>query len=138
MRAATGLIVGISLNNTTFTDEGAWSMLDEIQKRTVVHFRPVSKYAAWLESDLEDKRLREVAQTDEQRSFRQYIEWQTETTYCMEFELKARLAEAIAVLAKRSSVDAMRAFTNDDEEAFRMAWALQEVGSALEKMGIKP
>ncbi|TAW50615.1 DUF7706 family protein [Rhizobium leguminosarum] len=138
VRAAAGLIAGISLNSTTFTDKGAWSMLDEVQKRTVVHFRPVSKYAAWLESDLEEKRLREDAETDEQRSFRQYIEWQTETTYCMEFELKSRLAEAIAVLAKRSSVDAMRAFADDDEEALRMARALKEVGSALEKMGITP
>lgn len=138
VRAATGLIAGINLNNTTFTDEDAWSMLDEVQKRTVVHFRPASKYAAWLERDLEEKKLREDAETDQQRSFRQYIEWQTETTYCLELEMKARLAEAIAVLAKRSSIDGMKAFTDDDEEANRMAWALQEVGSALEKMGIKP
>lgn len=138
VRAATGLIAGINLNNTTFTDEFAWSMLDEVQKRTVVHFRPASKYAAWLERDLDEKKLREDAETDEQRSFRQYIEWQAETTYCIEIEMKARLAEAIAVLAMRSSVDDMKAFTDDDEEAYRMAWALREVGSVLEKVGIKP
>ena len=138
VRAATGLIAGINLNNTTFTDEDAWSMLDEVQKRTVVHFRPVSKYAAWLERDLEEKKLREDTETEQQRSFRRRMEWQTETTYCFEIVMKARLAEAIAVLAKCSSIDAMRAFTDDEEEAFRMAWALKEVGSALKKMGLKP
>lgn len=138
IRAATGLIAGISLNDVTFTDEDAWSMLDEVQKRTVVHFRPVSKYAAWLERDLEEKKLREDTETERQRSFRRRMEWQTEMTYCLEIVMKARLAEAIAVLAKRSSIDVMRAFTDDEEEAFRMAWALKEVGSALEKMGLKP
>ncbi|MNF15016.1 hypothetical protein D3C80_2174430 [compost metagenome] len=53
-------------------------------------------------------------------------------------EMRASLVEAVAVLAKRSSVGAMRAFAEDNEEAYRMAWALQEFGSALEKMGIKP
>ena len=138
IRAATGLIAGINLNNTTFTDEFAWSMLDEVQKRTVVHFRPMSKYAAWLERDLADKNLREDAETNEQRAFREHIERATEDRYVIEMEMRASLAEAIAVLAKRSSVDAMKAFTDDDEEAFRMAWALKEVGSVLEKMGIKP
>lgn len=138
VRAATGLIAGMSLNNVNFADEDAWSMLDEVQKRTVVHFRPASKYAAWLERDLDEKKLREDAETDEQRSFRQYIEWQTEMTYCIEIEMKARLVEAMAVLAKRSSMDVMKTFADDDEEAYRMAWALQEVGSVLEKMGIKP
>ncbi|MFL0693692.1 MAG: hypothetical protein ACJLUP_16810 [Agrobacterium tumefaciens] len=138
VRAATGLIAGIGLNNVHFADEDAWSLLDEMQKRTVVHFRPVSKYAAMLERDLADKRLREEAETEQQRSFRRRIEWQSEMTYGLEIGLKAPLAEALAVLAKRSSIDALKAFAGDDEEAFRMAWALKEVGSTLEKMGLKP
>lgn len=138
VRAATGLIAGLCLNNTKFEDDSAWSMLDLVQKRTVVHFRPESKYAEWFNRDLEEQKLHEEAETEQQRSFRRYMEWQTETTYCLELEMKARLAEAIAVLAKRSSVDGMKAFSDDEEEAYRMAWALQQVGSALEKMGIKP
>ncbi|PZU25050.1 MAG: hypothetical protein DI589_02345 [Shinella sp.] len=138
VRAATGLIAGICLNNTTFTDASAWSMLDEVQKRTVVHFRPASKFADWLGRDLAEKKLREEAETDEDRAFREHIERATEDRYIIEIEMRASLAEAVAVLAKRSSVDALKAFTDDDEEAYRMAWALQEVGSSLEEMGIKP
>ncbi|MCZ8158309.1 MAG: hypothetical protein O9256_00190 [Rhizobiaceae bacterium] len=138
VRAATGLIAGIGLNNVAFADEDAWSLLDEVQKRTVVHFRPVSKYAAWLERDLADKRLREEAETEQQRSFRRRMEWQNEMTYSLEIGLKAPLAEALAVLALRSSVGALRAFAGDHEEACRMAWALQELGSALGDMGLNP
>lgn len=138
VRAATGLIAGICLNNTTFTDESAWSMLDEIQKRTVVHFRPESKFADWLERDLAEKKLREEAETDEDRAFREHIQRATEDRYIIEIEMRASLVEAVAVLAKRSSVDAMQAFAEDYEEAYQMAWALEEFGSALEKMGIKP
>ena len=138
VRAATGLIAGICLNNTTFTDESAWSMLDEIQKRTVVHFRPESKFADWLERDLAEKKLREEAETDEDRAFREHIQRATEDRYIIEIEMRASLVEAVAVLAKRSSVDAMHAFAEDYEEAYQMAWALHEVGAVIEKMGIKP
>lgn len=138
VRAATGLIAGVGLNNVSFAAEDAWSLLDEVQKRTVVHFRPVSKYAAWLERDLADKRLREGAKTEHQRSFRRRIEWQSEMTYGLGIGLKAPLAEALAVMAKRSSIDALKAFAGDSEEACRMAWALQELGSALGEMGLNP
>lgn len=138
VRAATGLIARINLNNVKLTDEAAWSKLDEVQKRTVVHFRPESKFAAWLERDLAEKKLREDDETDEERAFREHIERATEDRYVIEIEMRASLAEAMAVLANRSSVDGMKAFTDDDEEAYRAAWALREVGSVLEKMGIKP
>ena len=138
VRAATGLIAGICLNNTSFSDESAWSLLDEVQKRTVVHFRPESKFADWLERDLAEKTLREEAETDEDRAFREHIERATEDRYMIEIEMRASLVEAVAVFAKRSSVDALQAFAEDYEEAYQMAWALHEVGAAIEKMGIKP
>jgi hypothetical protein len=138
VRAATGLIAGVSLNNVEFADEDAWSMLDEIQKRTVVHFRPTSKYADWFENDLIERKLKQESESPQQRAFRQYLERSTEMRYVIEIEMRASLAEAMAVLAKRSSVSGMRPFADDDEEAVRMACAVQEVGSFLKEMGLQP
>lgn len=136
VRAAAGLIAGIGLNNVEFTDEDAWSMLDEIQKRTVVHFRPTSKFAEWFENDLFQQRVEQENESPQQRAFREWLNRTTEMGYVIEMEMKAPLAEALAVLAKRSSVSGMKPFAEDDEEAVRMACAVQEVGAYLKEMGL--
>lgn len=138
VRAATGLIAGVGLNNVEFADEDAWSMLDEIQKRTVIHFRPTSKYAVWFENDLIERKLKEESESPRQREFRLWLERTTETRYTIEVEMQESLAEAMAVLAKRSSANGMMPFAGDEEEALRMAAAVQKVGSVLKEMGLKP
>lgn len=136
VRAATGLIAGLGLNNVEFTDGDAWEMLDEIQKRTVVHFRPTSKYAHWFENDLFEQKLKEERESPQQRAFRERLQRTTEMGYMIEMEMKASLAEALAMLARRSSVSGMEPFAEDDEEAVRMACALQEVGAYLKEAGL--
>lgn len=136
-RAATGLIAGIGLNNVELDDEEAWAMLNVVQKQTVVHFRPVSKYAGWLESDLIQKKLKEASETLEQRAFRERLERSTEDRYVVEIEMRASLAEAIAVLAKRYSVEQMEPFADDEEEAWRMVRAVQAVGAVFSEIGLK-
>lgn len=60
VRVAVGLIVGKCLTNVEFSDRQAWEMLDEVQRKAVVHHRPKSKYARWLAKEVaDDRRLSE-------------------------------------------------------------------------------
>ncbi len=60
VRVAVGLIIGKCLTNVEFSDQQGWEMLDEVQKKAVVHHRPKSKYARWLaKEEAEDRRLTE-------------------------------------------------------------------------------
>lgn len=142
VRIAVGLIVGRCLTNTEFEDREAWEMLDDVQKKAVVHHRPKSKFAEWFDQDIERQRQAAIDRDQNEspiaKQWRQRIERSMMDSYIIEMEMKEPLAKALAVFCKRSCIDGVRRFAENEEEAWRMLWAIEELRLALKHVGLSP
>ncbi|MBZ9788533.1 hypothetical protein K9B32_00040 [Rhizobium sp. 3T7] len=141
MRAAVALITGRKLHRDDFDEDQLWDMLDDVQKRVVVHYRPLSKFAQWFDEEQERQVERYAQASPAARKLFQRIQEAKIVTQVIELELKQPLAEALALFCKRAFIERVKPFAEEkegDSEAWMMLHALEELRLALKVAGFSP
>lgn len=141
VRAAVALITGRKLHQDDFDEDQLWDMLDDVQKRVVVHYRPLSKFAQWFDEEQERQVERYAQASPAARKLFQRIQEAKIVTHVIELELKQPLAEALALFCKRAFIERVKPFAEEkegDSEAWMMLHALEELRLALKVAGFSP